>query len=219
MPHSPLFRVSPFFWLWLGAARPIELVIDAGCQHVQIGTYGHRRNRREIIIFAAEIVEVILDLAGDIFYQAKLDANPDCKASPIITDDLRGEGSSGWNLLRGGDLCGEKIFSVLDVHPGTASLSVKEPVVRGVADPTSQGGKPQRMRGEALLSDGAGHCRCPSGRRRISNGKRASRARNQSVSLDPGCVPGTLDADDPGCEFVISTNLAAANHASGSEIS
>jgi len=63
MPQSPLLP-GLTIWLWLGAARPIELVIEANDDRVEIGVYADRGNRVEIVVLAAEIVEVILDLGG-----------------------------------------------------------------------------------------------------------------------------------------------------------
>jgi hypothetical protein len=63
MPQSPLLP-GLTIWLWLGAARPIELVIEANDDRVEIGVYADRGNRVEIVVLAAEIVEVILDLSG-----------------------------------------------------------------------------------------------------------------------------------------------------------
>jgi hypothetical protein len=49
--------------LWLGATRPIELVIEANDDRVEIGAYADRSNRVEVVVLAAEIVEVIFDLS------------------------------------------------------------------------------------------------------------------------------------------------------------
>src|SRR5262249_9622100 len=131
-PISPSYG-HHHFRLWLWAPRPIELIIDAGCQHVQIGAYGHRRNRREIIIFATEIVEVILDLAGDIFYEAKLNSDADGKTGTSIGKDLRRRGDARRRVRR---RSGQKIFCVPSFHPGAATLGVEQPIVSGVTNPS-----------------------------------------------------------------------------------
>ena len=45
------------------AARPIEPVIEADDDRVEIGAYADRGNGVEIVVLAAEVVKVILDLA------------------------------------------------------------------------------------------------------------------------------------------------------------
>jgi len=54
--------------LGLGAARPIKPLIEADDDRVEIGADADRGNGVEIVVLAAEVVEVILDLAGEIFY-------------------------------------------------------------------------------------------------------------------------------------------------------
>jgi len=54
--------------LGLGAARPIEPVIEANDDRVEIGANADRRNGVEIVILAPEVIEIILDLAGEIFH-------------------------------------------------------------------------------------------------------------------------------------------------------
>ena len=49
--------------LRLGAARPIEPVIEADDDRVEIGAYADRGNGVEIVVLAAEVVKVIFDLA------------------------------------------------------------------------------------------------------------------------------------------------------------
>ena len=68
---------------------------------MHIGLDGDRRDRSEIIVFAAEIVEVVFDLGRDIFDQAELDPGADREAGPIIGEIL-GCGSdtaAGENIL------------------------------------------------------------------------------------------------------------------------
>ena len=62
-------RVAKDWSLRLGAAGPIELVIEPNGQSVEIGLHAYGRNRIEIVVLAPEIVEVIFDLAGEVFYQ------------------------------------------------------------------------------------------------------------------------------------------------------
>jgi hypothetical protein len=54
--------------LGLGAARPTEPVIEANDDRVEIGANADRRNGVEIVILAPEVIEIILDLAGEIFH-------------------------------------------------------------------------------------------------------------------------------------------------------
>src|SRR6516164_8322377 len=131
--------------LRLGAARPIELVIEANDDRVEIGVYADRGNRNEIVVFGAEVVEVILDLGGDIFDQPKLDAGADGKPASVNVGDLCSSSDSGW---------GEKIISVGNAHPGAARLGVEQPVVRGIAEAPSRGCKPLRVRREPFLRGG-----------------------------------------------------------------
>ena len=53
--------------LGLGAARPIEPVIEANGDRVEIGANADRRNSVEIVVPAAEVIEIVFDLAGEIF--------------------------------------------------------------------------------------------------------------------------------------------------------
>ena len=72
-PQNWFGRASEIGGLWLGAARPVELVIDADCQGVEVRADGDRRDP-EIVVSAAEIVEVVLDLAGDVLNQPEFNA-------------------------------------------------------------------------------------------------------------------------------------------------
>src|SRR5262249_19133666 len=80
--------------LWLGAARPIDLVIDADGQGVEIGAHTDGRDRIEIIVLAAEIVEIVLDLARDVLNEPKLDAGANRKAGAVVSENLRCRGST-----------------------------------------------------------------------------------------------------------------------------
>jgi hypothetical protein len=53
---------SPARRLWFGAARPIELIIEAHRERVQVGTDGNW-GEVEIVVFATKTVEIVLDLA------------------------------------------------------------------------------------------------------------------------------------------------------------
>jgi hypothetical protein len=44
---------------------------------VEIGVYADRGNEVEIVLLAAEIVEIILNLGGEIFYQPEFDPGAD----------------------------------------------------------------------------------------------------------------------------------------------
>ena len=70
--------------LGLGTARPIELVIETDRQSVEIGVYTDRGNRVEIVALAAEVVEIILDLAGEIFYEPEFDSGADGETGPVV---------------------------------------------------------------------------------------------------------------------------------------
>ena len=145
MPAKPIKRMDGRF-LGLRATRPIELVIEANDDRVEIGAYADRGNRVEIVVLGAEIVEVIFDLAREVFDQTEFDAGADGETGASVGKDLR----------RGGERSsrGEKIFCVAHVHPGAARLGVEQPVIGGIAEPPGQSGKPLGLRREAFLRDG-----------------------------------------------------------------
>ena len=76
--------------LRLGAARPIETIIEADDDRVEIGAYADRRNAAEIVVLAAEVIEIILDLAGEIFHQPEFDSRADSEPGPVVGEDLSG---------------------------------------------------------------------------------------------------------------------------------
>ena len=63
--------------LGLGAARPIEPVIETDNKRVEVGLHAHGRDRVEIVVPATEIVEVIFDFRREIFNQTELDTDAD----------------------------------------------------------------------------------------------------------------------------------------------
>ena len=83
------------FRLGLRAARPIELIIEAYGQGVEIGLHAYGRDRVEIVVLCAEIIEVVFDLTCKILDQTEFDADAYSKASAIISQDLRGDGRPG----------------------------------------------------------------------------------------------------------------------------
>src|SRR6516164_5562996 len=145
LPHAPL----P---LWLGPTRPIEFVIEANDDRMKIGADADRSNRVEIVVLAAEVVEIILDLAGEIFDEPELDPDADRKAGAVVGEDLRCDGHSG-TYRREADGA-EEIVCVAHVHPGAAHLGVEQPIVRSITKPSGQSGKPLGLGGEAFLRDG-----------------------------------------------------------------
>jgi hypothetical protein len=76
--------------LGLGAARPIEPVIEANDDRVEIGAHADRRKGVEIVVLAAEVIEIILDLAGEIFHQPEFDSRADSEPGPVVGEDLSG---------------------------------------------------------------------------------------------------------------------------------
>jgi ATP dependent DNA ligase domain len=132
--------------LWLGAAGPIELVIEANDDRVEIGAYADRRNCVEVVVFAAEIVEVVLNLGGEVFDQTEFDAGADGETGTVVGEDL----SCSSNRRASG----KKILGIPDIHPGAARLAVEQPVIGGIAEPPGQSGKPLGLRREAFLRDG-----------------------------------------------------------------
>ena len=133
-------------WLRLGTARPIEPVIQSNDDRVEIGVYADRGNEVEIVVLGAEIVEIILNLGGEIFYQPEFDPGADGESGAVVGEDL----SCGSNRRASG----KKILGISGTHPGAAGLGVEQPIVRGVADPSGQSGKPLGLRREAFLPDG-----------------------------------------------------------------
>ena len=55
---------------------------------MKIGVYADRGNEVEIVVLAAEIVEIILNLGGEIFYQPEFDPGADGESGALIGEDL-----------------------------------------------------------------------------------------------------------------------------------
>src|SRR5215467_745773 len=104
--------------LRLGAARPVEPVIEANNDRVQIGAYAGRRNEIEIVVLAAKVVEIIFDLAGEIFHEPKFDAGADSESGAVVGEDL----SCGSNT----PASGKKILGIGNAHPSPAALGIKQ---------------------------------------------------------------------------------------------
>src|SRR6516165_9195125 len=91
--------------------RPIETVVETQNQRIHVGADADW-SQHEVIVLAAEIVEVEFDLAREILGQAVLEPEAGGKARAIGADGL---GTGG----------GQIILGVTDMHPGAAGFAVK----------------------------------------------------------------------------------------------
>src|SRR3974377_472719 len=112
--------------------RPIETVVETQNQRIHVGADADW-SQHEVIVLAAEIVEVEFDLAREILGQAVLEPTAGGKARAISADGL------GTGHKAGG---GQIILGVTDMYPGAAGFAVKQPVVGGVAEARRCNGKP-----------------------------------------------------------------------------
>src|SRR5262249_39555977 len=160
-----------------------------------IRVYADRGNGAEIVVLGAEVVEVILDLAGEIFYEPELDSRADGETGAVVGDDCGGGGCA--RSRASCRACGEEVFCVPNVQPGAASLGIEQPIVRGITEPSSQSGKPLGLRREAFLRDG--FC-----------SELTSGASDQGISANRRIGPCAFDPNDPRREFVVRADLCTA---------
>src|SRR5215472_673346 len=100
-----------------------------------------------IVVLAAEVVEIIFDLGGDIFHEPQFDPGANSETAASVGEDLRCSSNTTASS-------GKKIFCVAHVHPGAASLGIEQPVIGGIAEAPSRGCEPLGLRRKAFLRDG-----------------------------------------------------------------
>jgi hypothetical protein len=103
---------------------------------------------------------------------------------------------------------GKEILRVGDAHPGPAGFGIKQPIVRSVADPPGQRGKPLSVRREALRGY-KGWC---------WRDRTRPTATDQGRPGDRRIGPGAFHTDNPWGEFVIGPDLGAADDAGRPQI-
>jgi hypothetical protein len=82
---------------------------------VEIGVHADRGNEAEIVVFATEIVEIILDLAGEIFHEAEFDPGADSESGAVIGEDLSRSSNTPAN--------GKKVLGIPDRRLGVRAGS------------------------------------------------------------------------------------------------